>query len=91
MTHLAGGAFQYNHYSIQRCAICGKALVKYDLRTLAVPVGSKNDGPGYWRVGSLVERDGNRTSLIGELAPDFKAEDLPPDFCLWDLNLESDE
>ena len=85
-THLAGGAFRYVHWAIQRCSICGHALVKYDLRQMAVPEG-QNRGVGFWTPGSLVEHDGNRMSLVGELAADFKDEDLPPDFCLWDLDM----
>ena len=86
-THLAAGAFQYGHFAVQRCAICGEALVKYDLRTIAVPEGTKNDGVSFWHPGSLVQHEGNRMSVVGELDPDFKADDLPPEFCLWELDL----
>ena len=89
-THLAGGCFEYGHYFIQRCALCGHALIKADLRNIAVPEG-QDPRPSHWNPGDLVQHEGNRMSVVGSLECDFKAEDLPPDFCLWELDLASQD
>lgn len=81
MIHLAGPKCMFGKWQIQRCAICGVAIIKQDFSKVAIPDGMNKD-PLFWAVGALVRMEGAATTLEGELPEDFKMEDLPKDFCL---------
>ena len=80
-THLAGLHVVIGHRSIQRCAICGKALFNDDLSRMAYPDG-QDRMPAHWKVGNLVEVGDGFSRDTGPLEPEFRVADLPTSLCL---------
>lgn len=84
--HVAGIQIKIGKYCIQRCIICGCALVLDDLSKMMVAGTDKLD-PLFFKTGTLVEVDDNSNGIkssihIGELEENFKVEDLPKNICL---------
>jgi hypothetical protein len=59
MVHLAGVDVFVEGRHIQRCSICGFALINDDLARMAVPAGESDRRPSAWAVGSFVEVTGS--------------------------------
>lgn len=82
--HLAGIKIKIGSRCIQRCIVCGEALVNDDLSCMASSDGPVK--PSFFETGALIEVENNdgcrRSSVVGELPEDFKPEFLPKDFCL---------
>lgn len=83
VTHLAGTPVVIEGRVIQRCLICGEKLG--DSLGVQIAVEPDGDEPTYatWPVGSWVECDGPRSSVVGETAsPTFYRPDLPQGCCV---------
>lgn len=69
-THVAGIGLRLGKLAIQRCMICGEAIIKDDLSRRMTPVGQSNE-PMFFKTGAFVEVETNggctRTSINGEL------------------------
>lgn len=78
VTHLAGPVVGIKGRIIQRCPVCGEKLL--DSLNAAMPLNPDGSVPEFptWDEGSLVEVEGNRSSVIGE----FISDSLPNNFCL---------
>lgn len=92
--HVAGIQIVVGKYNIQRCIICGEAIILDDLsRQMVCEETDKDYKPAYFKTGSLVEIDkkvggiAKYVSRIGELAENFKVEELPENICLDLLEL----
>ena len=92
-THVAGIAIKIKQYAIQRCIICGHAIILDDLSKISVPDGGKLE-PSFFKCGDLIEIDrrvggvAQYISKVGELKEDFNPEtDLPENICLDLLEL----
>ena len=81
--HLAGNRVVIGNSVVQRCLICGDCLTKIeDVSQTAVPAGCSPE-VGAWPVGSWVEHDGNRMSVVGETqSPEFGREEMPTNCCV---------
>lgn len=92
--HVAGSQIVVGKYNIQRCMICGEALILDDLsRQMVCEETGKKYEPSYFATGSIVEVDkkvggtNKYITKIGELPEQFKVEDLPKNICLDLLEL----
>lgn len=83
-THVAGIGLKLGHIAVQRCMICGEALIADDLSKQMIPEGQE-PGPHFWQTGAMVEvensGDCTRTSKVGDLPEQFEMEDLPKTIC----------
>ena len=94
-THVAGIQIVVGKYNIQRCIICGHAIILQDLSRIAYCEGpnDKPFKPSYFDVGALVEINkevggiAQYITKIGMLEEDFKVENLPKNICLDLLEL----
>lgn len=96
--HIAGTQIVIGKYNIQRCMICGEALILDDLSRIAVAIDDKEDKKEKFNAlgfntGSIVEVDkkvggiNKYITKIGDLPEQFKIADLPKNICLDLLEL----
>jgi len=96
-THVAGIQIVVGKYNIQRCIICGHAIILEDLsRIVYSHCEGSNDKPfkpSCFDVGALIEINkevggiAQYITKIGMLEEDFKVENLPKNICLDLLEL----
>lgn len=83
-THVAGPVVEFKKADrfIQRCMVCGEALIKMIPSRVVFaavgPLAGEVSKLSHWGIGRLVRIDGNYHSDVG----DFEKDPLPDDFCL---------
>lgn len=82
MVHLAGGIVEVGTRVIQRCQICGYALINDDLSRMAVPEGCSPPDAGGWAVGAFVRVTKEGTCTQSTLVARPTDGKLPPGSCI---------